>query len=93
MGPPPHKADALSSQQAAIELARWQGQMNERMKAGDDRFKEVQDSITRIERTQASLQIDLATVKTKVALYGALGGMAGSVIVGLIIAVATRALG
>lgn len=67
--------------------------MNERMKAGDDRFKEVQDSITRIERTQASLQIDLATVKTKVALYGALGGMAGSVIVGLIIAVATRALG
>lgn len=78
---------------AAIELARWQGRMDERMSAGDKRFAEVQESITRIERTQGDMQVELATVKTKVALYGALGGMAGSVIVGLIIAVATKALG
>lgn len=93
MGPPPNESEELDSQKAAIELARWQGQMDERMKAGDGRFKEVQESITRIERTQGDMQVELATVKTKVALYGALGGMAGSVIVGLIIAVATRALG
>lgn len=39
------------------------------------------------------MQIELATVKTKVAFYGALGGMAGSIIVGLIIAIGTKALG
>ena len=92
MGPPPNESDELNSQQAAIELARWQGQMDERMKAGDHRFKEVQESIHRIEETQGNMQVELATVKTKVAFYGGLGGMAGSIIVGLIIAVATKAL-
>lgn len=66
--------------------------MDERMKAGDHRFKEVQESIHRIEETQGNMQVELATVKTKVAFYGGLGGMAGSIIVGLIIAVATKAL-
>jgi hypothetical protein len=93
VGPPPDHDQILDAQKAAIELARWQGEMDERMKAGDKRFGEVQESIQRIEKNQGDMQVELATVKTKVAFYGALGGMAGSVIVGLVIAIGTRAFG
>jgi hypothetical protein len=92
--PPPEPQDQVAdAQKAAIELARWQGEMDERMKSGDKRFGQVQESIARIESSQGDMKVELATVKTKVALYGALGGMAGSVIVGLVIVIGTKALG
>ena len=67
--------------------------MDERMSAGDQRFKDLQRDISEIKKGQGDMQVELATVKTKVALYGALGGIAGSGVVGLIIAFATKAFG
>lgn len=84
-------AEREAQRLADIELARWQGKMDERMKAGAQRFKDTSAAIERIEKGQADMAIELATVKTKVAFYGALGGMAGSVVVGLIVAIGTKA--
>jgi hypothetical protein len=78
---------------AAIELARWQGEMDERMKAGDRRFERMEAGVQRIETRVNETREEMAEIKTKVALYGALGGLAGSAVVGLIVAIGTRAFG
>lgn len=78
---------------AAVDLARWQGEMEERMKAGSKDFDELRAGQTRVEGKLGEVQVELASVKTKVGFYGAVGGMAGSVLVGLILVIATKAFG
>lgn len=78
---------------AAIELAEWRGKMDERMRSGDSRFKKLDETLERIEKKQDEQADDIATMKVKVAFYGAIGGMAGSVVVGLIVAIGTKAIG
>jgi hypothetical protein len=78
---------------AAVDLARWQGEMEERMRAGGKDFDELREGQARLEDKLGKVQVELASVKTKVGLYGAIGGMAGSVVVGLILVIATKAFG
>lgn len=78
---------------AAIELARWQGEMDQRMKSGDARFDRIESGVGRIETRVNETREEMAEIKTKVALYGALGGLAGSAVVGIIVAIGTRAFG
>jgi hypothetical protein len=77
----------------AVDLARWQGEMEERMRAGGKDFDELREGQARLEDKLGKVQVELASVKTKVGLYGAIGGMAGSVVVGLILVIATKAFG
>lgn len=79
--------------ETAINLAEWRGRMDERMRAGDTRFKKLDETLERIEKKQDEQADDIATMKVKVAFYGAIGGMAGSVVVGLIVAIGTKAIG
>lgn len=67
--------------------------MDERMRSGDSRFKKLDETLERIEKKQDDQADDIATMKVKVAFYGAIGGMAGSVVVGLIVAIGTKAIG
>jgi len=67
--------------------------MDERMRSGDGRFKKIDETLERIETKQDEQGEDLATMKAKVAFYGGIGGMAGSVVVGVIVAFGTKALG
>lgn len=80
-------------QLAAIELARWQGKMDERIKAGDQRYDRIEAQTKEILESQGELAVEVAQIKTKVALYGALGGLAGSAVVTLIVVIATKAFG
>lgn len=77
----------------ALENARWRGEMEQRMRDGDSRFEKLDKTLERIEAKQDEQADDIATMKVKVALYGAIGGMAGSVVVGLIVAIGTKAIG
>jgi methyl-accepting chemotaxis protein len=83
---------AREDTQAAIELARWQGEMDQRMREGDERFDRMESGIGRIESRVNETREQMSELKTKVALFGALGGLAGSAIVGLIVAIGTRAI-
>jgi hypothetical protein len=67
--------------------------MDERMKAGERRFDRIEGGVGRIETRINETREEMAEIKTKVALYGALGGLAGSAVVGLIVAIGTRAFG
>jgi len=88
---PAERDQERKATQAAIELARWQGEMDQRMKSGDDRFDRIESGVGRIEARVTETREEMAEIKTKVALYGALGGLAGSAVVGLIVAIGTRA--
>lgn len=67
--------------------------MEQRMKDGDSRFQTLTKTLERIEEKQDNQADDISTMKVKVAIYGAIGGMAGSVVVGLIVAIGTKAIG
>jgi hypothetical protein len=77
----------------ALENARWRGEMEQRMRDGDSRFEKIDKTLERIEVKQDEQADDIATMKVKVAIYGAIGGMAGSVVVGLIVAIGTKGIG
>ena len=67
--------------------------MDQRMKAGDKRFERIDSTVGRIEMRVNETREEMAEIKTKVALYGAFGGLAGSAVVGIIVAIGTRAFG
>ena len=75
-----------------IVEAEWRGRMNERMESGDRKFKEVKADIKEIREGQGRMEIELAKVKTKVAFWGALGGLGGSAAVGVVVVIATKGL-
>lgn len=86
----PIDRDDLSQQ---LEAARWRGEMEARMNEGDGRFTRLERTIDSIDSKLDDQANEFASIKTKVALYGAIGGLAGSVIVGLVIAIGTNAIG
>lgn len=63
------------------------------MDTGDVRFREIGDAVRDVGRQVTATREELTEIKTKVGLYGALGGLAGSTVVGVIIAIGTRAFG
>jgi hypothetical protein len=85
--------DPTDETRAAIDLARWQGEMDERMRAGNERFDRIESGVGRIETRVNETREDMAAMKTKVAIYGAIGGLAGSAVVGVVVAIGTRAFG
>lgn len=80
----PTDRDDLTQQ---LEAARWRGEMEARMNEGDARFDRIENTLKNIDEKLDSQANDLASIKAKVALFGAIGGLAGSVIVGLIITI------
>lgn len=66
--------------------------MEERMNSGDKRFTEIGEAIDDVRTLVVGTREELTEIKTKVGLYGALGGLAGSAVVGLIVAVGTHSL-
>lgn len=67
--------------------------MDQRMKEGDARFERIESGVGRIETRVNETREDMAAMQTKVAIYGAIGGLAGSAVVGVIVAIGTRAFG
>lgn len=73
--------------------------MTQRMKEGDGRFAEMKQGIADLGEGQdemkgelADVRVDLGEVKKQVAIYGAIGGLAGSGVVGLILAIGNGGL-
>lgn len=60
------------------------------MSSGDKRFDEVTHSIEELRSLLVNTREELTEMKTKVALYGAVGGLAGSAVVGLIVAIGSK---
>lgn len=57
------------------------------MSEGDARFDRMEKTLSNIDEKLDSQANDLASIKAKVALFGAIGGLAGSIVVGLIVAI------
>lgn len=57
------------------------------MSEGDARFDRMEKTLANIDEKLDSQANDLASIKAKVALFGAIGGLAGSIVVGLIVAI------
>lgn len=70
-----------------LEAARFRGEMEARMSEGDARFDRMEKTLSNIDEKLDSQANDLASIKAKVALFGAIGGLAGSIVVGLIVAI------
>lgn len=68
-----------------LEAAHWRGTIDERITAGDRLFVSTADAIDRIEETQVRMQVEFGELKTRVMGWSAIGGMIGSVVVGLIV--------
>lgn len=80
-------------EQARIERARWEGSVERAMSDADDRLARIEATIQRIENRQNEHGEDLAAIRTRVLLYGAVVGGVGTLMMLLVLAVATKALG
>lgn len=60
------------------------------MNAGDKRFVEIGEAVEDVRTLVLGTREELTEIKTKVGLYGAVGGLAGSAVVGLIVAIGTH---
>lgn len=67
----------------------WKGRMDEKVAEHDRRLEAINGNIADTAAALSSVQVELAGIKTKVAAWSALGGLAGSgfvaVAVGLIL--------
>ena len=70
----------------------WKGRVDERLRAGTRRFDNLDKGQERLEEKVGELQVELSSLKTKVAFYSAIGSIVGGGIVTLIVAVGSRAL-
>lgn len=73
-----------------IELARWQGQTEAHQAENSRRLDGINGSIENIQGNIGSMAKDVASLKAKVALWSALGGLLGA---GLVSVAVTLGLG
>lgn len=94
-------ADGPALRQTAIELAHWQGTVEQRLNTMDTHFSDLNGGVADIKtdigaiRVQSAedmgeIRVEQGILKTKVALYGAIGGIVGAGIPSLVIALAIR---
>jgi hypothetical protein len=84
---PPPGPDA-----SAVELARWQGGIDQKMSEGQERFDRMEKAIEGMDEKLDLVIGDLREVKTKLAMYATVGGLIGSAIVTFIVAIGTNAI-
>lgn len=65
-------------QDTAVELAKWQGQVETMIGENTRRLNAINGSVEAIDDNIGEIKVDLATLKTKLAIYSAIGGLAGS---------------
>lgn len=80
---------AREEMEAALALAKWQGEVSARMKTNDNRFVSIDRAIERIEAKIDEQGRELTTIKVKFALMVA----AGNIVFGFAVALATKAIG
>ena len=78
-----HERERL--QNTAVELARWQGVTESQIRENSRRLDAINGSIESIERSMSAIEIGLATIRTKIAIWSAIGGLiAGGVVTAVI---------
>lgn len=60
------------------ELARWQGRIEERVDQTQKQVKTLTGDVHTIKEEIVGLRVDLATVKTKVAVWAAVAAVVGA---------------
>lgn len=85
--------DTSDAQKAAIELARWQGEMEQRLKNGESRFSRIDKTLERIEEKQDAQGEELNSMRVKIGIAAAVGSVFGGGLVTFLFAIGTKALG
>lgn len=65
---------------------RWQGQVDERMARTQDRVDVINGDMREIRDILTKMSLDLAVVKTKIAIWAAVGSLAGGAFASFILA-------
>lgn len=73
-------------QDTAATLGRWQGATESQIKENTRRLDGINGSIDRVEGHMSEMKVELATIRTKVAFWAAIGSLLGAGIVSAAIA-------
>jgi hypothetical protein len=76
-----------------ISRARWEGTVEAQIVETGRRLDHIRTDIERIESLLGAVREDIASIKVRVMLYGAVVGGVGTLIMLLVLAVATKAIG
>ena len=65
------------------ELSRWQGSVEEQIKGLKERVGDLEDAQKALAKGTVALQVQLASLRTQVGVWSAVGGIVGAGVVSL----------
>lgn len=73
-------------------LARWQGGVDATLAAHEKSLKDLNGDSKAARQATEKILVEIAVLRTKIAVWSALGGFAGAAVVTLVVAVVTSGL-
>jgi len=74
----------MTEHQREADFHRWAGGVDQQLASATDRLDKLNGQIDDVRKLLAQLSLDVAVIKTRVAIYSALGSLAGGAVVSFI---------